>query len=39
LENKELKLYRLNIMKDWKEDLKNFLDKFGNLLIKEAKED
>ena len=37
LENKELKLYRLSIMKNWKEDMKEFLDKFGKLLIKEAK--
>ena len=38
LENKELKLYRLNIMKNWKDELKDFLNKFGDLLIKEAKE-
>ena len=39
LENKQLKLQRLNIMRDWREDLKEFLEKYGEDLIKEAKID
>jgi len=38
LENKELKIHRLNIMRRWKEDMKEFLDIYGARLIKEAKE-
>ncbi len=39
LENKELKIHRLNIMRKWKEDMKEFLDIYGARLIKEAKEE
>lgn len=37
LENKQLKLQRLNIMKNWREDLKEFLETHGKDLIEEAK--
>jgi len=39
LENKQLKLQRLNIMRNWKEDLKEFLDKYAKDIIDEAKKD
>jgi dTDP-4-dehydrorhamnose reductase len=39
LENKELKNYRLNIMKNWKDELKDFLNRFGTSLIKEVRQD
>ena len=38
LENKELKTYRLSIMKNWKDELKDFLNRFGTSLIKEARQ-
>ena len=37
LENRELKIQRLNIMRDWREDLKEFLERYGEKLIQEAK--
>jgi dTDP-4-dehydrorhamnose reductase len=39
LENKELKTYRLSIMKNWKDELKDFLNRFGTSLIKEVRQD
>ena len=36
LENRLLKKQGINIMKDWKEDLDEFLDRFGESLIREA---
>ncbi len=39
LENKQLKLQRLNIMRNWKEDLKEFLHRYAQDLIDEAKKD
>ena len=38
LENRLLKKQGINVMPDWKEDLNTFLEKFGEELIKEAKE-
>lgn len=38
LENRLLKQQDLNIMPNWKEDLELFLEKYGDLLIKEARE-
>ena len=38
LENRLLKKQRINIMRNWKEDLDDFLDKYGEDLIKVAKE-
>jgi dTDP-4-dehydrorhamnose reductase len=38
LENRLLKKQGLSVMPDWKEDLDTFLEKFGEGLIKEAKE-
>jgi dTDP-4-dehydrorhamnose reductase len=38
LENRLLKKQGINVMKDWKEDLDEFLDKFGQELIREASE-
>ena len=38
LENRLLKQQGINIMPDWKQDLDLFLDKYGDMLIKEAKE-
>ena len=37
LENRLLKTLGLNIMKDWKEDLKDYLEKYGKELLKQAK--
>ncbi len=37
LENKELKIYRLNIMRNWKEDMKEFLKIYGERLLEEAR--
>lgn len=37
LENRLLKKQKINVMRDWKEDLDTFLDEFGDTLIKEAK--
>jgi len=36
LENRLLKKQGINIMRNWKEDLDTFLDRFGDRLIKEA---
>ncbi len=36
LENKELRLFRVSIMKNWKDDLKEFLERYGEDLIQEA---
>jgi dTDP-4-dehydrorhamnose reductase len=38
LENRLLKKNGLNIMKNWDEDLSLFLDRFGEVLLKQAKE-
>jgi dTDP-4-dehydrorhamnose reductase len=38
LENRALKKNGLNVMKHWQEDLSLFLDRFGEELIKQAKE-
>lgn len=37
LENRLLKKQNMNVMQDWKEDLKEFLDSFGEQLLREAK--
>jgi dTDP-4-dehydrorhamnose reductase len=37
LENRRLKSHGINVMRDWKKDLDNFLENFGEELIKEAK--
>jgi dTDP-4-dehydrorhamnose reductase len=38
LENRVLKKNSINVMRDWKEDLSDFLDQFGEDLVKGAKE-
>ena len=38
LENRELKKNGLNMMKPWQDDLSLFLDRYGEELIKQAKE-
>jgi dTDP-4-dehydrorhamnose reductase len=38
LENRVLKKNGLNVMRDWQEDLSEFLQQFGDELIKQAKE-
>ena len=37
LENRRLNVQSVSVMKNWKEDLDSFLDKYGDDLIKEAK--
>ncbi len=38
LENRALKKNGLNIMKNWEEDLSLFIDRFGEVLLRQAKE-
>jgi len=37
LENRVLKKFGINLMREWKDDLDLFLDQFGDDLIKQAK--